>query len=109
MFCAQSRQESSIPCRSYNLFDQAAEDVLFPACERLRVGIIARVPFDEGSLTGTLQPGMSWPAGDFRNIYFTPQHLTETLRRVEPVHVLATEWAWPSLNWPCVSFSRTRW
>ena len=38
----------------YNIFDQAPEDRLFPACERLDVAVIARVPFDEGSLTGTL-------------------------------------------------------
>ena len=36
----------------YNIFDQAPEDVLFPACQRLNVAVIARVPFDEGSLTG---------------------------------------------------------
>jgi aryl-alcohol dehydrogenase-like predicted oxidoreductase len=79
----------------YNVFDQSAEDVLFPACERLRVGVIARVPFDEGSLTGTLRPGMSWPEGDFRNSYFTPPHLAETLRRVDPLQSLAAEWALP--------------
>ena len=36
----------------YNIFDQAPEDMLFPACVRLGVAVIARVPFDEGSLTG---------------------------------------------------------
>jgi aryl-alcohol dehydrogenase-like predicted oxidoreductase len=67
----------------YNLFDQAPEDELFPLCERLGVAVIARVPFDEGSLTGTLQADSSWPKGDWRNLYFTPKHLAETLPRVE--------------------------
>ena len=69
----------------YNIFDQAAEDVLFPACRRLGVAVIARVPFDEGSLTGTLTAGSRWPDGDWRNIYFAPRHLAETLPRVEAV------------------------
>jgi aryl-alcohol dehydrogenase-like predicted oxidoreductase len=69
----------------YNVFDQAPEDVLFPACQRLGVAVIARVPFDEGSLTGTLRADSRWPEGDWRNIYFAPPHLAETLPRVEAV------------------------
>ena len=67
----------------YNLFDQNPEDELFPACRELDVAVIARVPFDEGSLTGTLSKDSRWPEGDFRNIYFTPANLAETLGRVE--------------------------
>jgi aryl-alcohol dehydrogenase-like predicted oxidoreductase len=67
----------------YNLFDQSAQDRLFPECQRRGVAIIARVPFDEGSLTGTLHGGSRWPPGDWRNIYFSPRHLAETLPRVE--------------------------
>jgi aryl-alcohol dehydrogenase-like predicted oxidoreductase len=67
----------------YNIFDQAPEDALVPACERLGVAVIARVPFDEGSLTGTLKRGTTWPEGDWRNIYFTPENLDATLRRVD--------------------------
>jgi aryl-alcohol dehydrogenase-like predicted oxidoreductase len=67
----------------YNIFDQAPEDELFPACQRLHVAIIARVPFDEGSLTGTMTPDMTWPAGDWRNLYFTPENLRETLAHVD--------------------------
>jgi aryl-alcohol dehydrogenase-like predicted oxidoreductase len=73
----------------YNIFDQAPEDTLFPACARLAVAVIARVPFDEGSLTGTLRAGASWPDGDWRNTYFAGEHLAETLRRVEPLRALA--------------------
>lgn len=67
----------------YNVFDQNPEDKLFPACERLNIGVIARVPFDEGSLTGTLTADSSWPEGDFRNLYFSAGNLRETLGRVD--------------------------
>jgi aryl-alcohol dehydrogenase-like predicted oxidoreductase len=67
----------------YNVFDQAPEDALFPACRAHGVAVIARVPFDEGSLTGSLSATSSWPDGDWRNTYFTPENLRETLRRVD--------------------------
>ncbi|MEI6668969.1 MAG: aldo/keto reductase [Acidobacteriota bacterium] len=69
----------------YNIFDQAPEDELFPLCRELDVAVIARVPFDEGSLTGTMTPGDTWPEGDWRNTYFTPVKLRETLSRVDKV------------------------
>src|SRR5215471_11533536 len=72
----------------YNIFDQAPEDQLFPVCERLGVAVIARVPFDEGSLTGTLTADARWPEGDWRNLYFTPANIATTLPRVEGVKKL---------------------
>ena len=69
----------------YNLFDQAPEDELFPLCQELGVAVIARVPFDEGSLTGTMTVNDTWPRGDWRNLYFTPENLRQTLARVERV------------------------
>jgi len=72
----------------YNVFDQAPEDVLFPACERLNLGVIARVPFDEGSLTDTLTPDTRWPANDFRNVYFAPERLRQTLAHVDRLRPL---------------------
>ncbi len=75
----------------YNVFDQAPEDELFPACERLNIGVIARVPFDEGSLTGALTADSRWPEGDFRNAYFSADNLAATLPRVEAVRRLAPE------------------
>jgi aryl-alcohol dehydrogenase-like predicted oxidoreductase len=66
----------------YNIFDQSPEDQLFPVCRELDVAVIARVPFDEGSLTGTLTQNSSWPEGDWRRIYFTPENLAATLARV---------------------------
>lgn len=67
----------------YNIFDQNPEDELFPACREHDVAVIARVPFDEGSLTGTLSGESRWPEGDWRNVYFTPENLAETLDRIE--------------------------
>jgi aryl-alcohol dehydrogenase-like predicted oxidoreductase len=67
----------------YNIFDQAPEDELFVECERRNIAVIARVPFDEGSLTGTLTADTKWPDGDFRNIYFQPDNLKNTLERVD--------------------------
>jgi aryl-alcohol dehydrogenase-like predicted oxidoreductase len=66
----------------YNVFDQSPEDELFPYCEKHRIAVIARVPFDEGSLTGTLTATSTWPAGDFRSLYFNPDNLQATLPRV---------------------------
>jgi aryl-alcohol dehydrogenase-like predicted oxidoreductase len=67
----------------YNIFDQAPEDRLFPYCRAHDIAIIARVPFDEGSLTGTVTPSSRWPEGDWRNIYFNPSNLAQTLERVD--------------------------
>jgi aryl-alcohol dehydrogenase-like predicted oxidoreductase len=67
----------------YNVFDQSPEDELFPACREKNIAVIARVPFDEGSLTGTLTADSRWPEGDFRNSYFRPENLKPTLARVE--------------------------
>jgi aryl-alcohol dehydrogenase-like predicted oxidoreductase len=66
----------------YNIFDQAPEDELLPLCRELDIAVIARVPFDEGSLTGTLTPDSRWPEGDFRNTYFGRENLGPTLERV---------------------------
>jgi aryl-alcohol dehydrogenase-like predicted oxidoreductase len=66
----------------YNIFDQAPEDELFPICQELGVAVIARVPFDEGSLTGTMTVDDTWPPEDWRNLYFTPENLRATLDRV---------------------------
>jgi aryl-alcohol dehydrogenase-like predicted oxidoreductase len=72
----------------YNIFDQAPEDRLFPACLAKDVAVIARVPFDEGSLTGTLTADATWPKGDWRNLYFTPANIAETLPRVDALKAL---------------------
>ena len=72
----------------YNIFDQAPEDRLLPACRELRVAVIARVPFDEGSLTGTLTDDSRWPEGDWRNLYFGPDNLKDSVRRAAALRPL---------------------
>ena len=67
----------------YNIFDQNPEDELFPMCREKNIAVIARVPFDEGSLTGTMTHGMTWPQGDWRNLYFAPDKLPAILNRVD--------------------------
>ena len=67
----------------YNIFDQAPEDRLFPACRELGVAVIARVPFDEGTLTGTLTMDSRWPEGDWRNHFFAPDNLKASVERAE--------------------------
>lgn len=67
----------------YNIFDQAPEDRLLPVCRELDIGVIARVPLDEGSLGGKLTPQTTFPKGDWRALYFGPENLANTLARVE--------------------------
>ena len=69
----------------YNVFDQSPEDELFPAVETADVGVIARVPFDEGSLTGRIRPDTEFPDGDFRNRYFGGDRKQEVWERAQAV------------------------
>jgi aryl-alcohol dehydrogenase-like predicted oxidoreductase len=67
----------------YNAFDQSPEDELLPACQQHDVGVIARVPFDEGGLTGSIRPDTSFPEGDFRAAYFAGDRRREVYERVQ--------------------------
>ena len=67
----------------YNIFDQSPEDELFPVCQELNVGVIARVPLDEGSLGGKMTLKTRFPKDDWRSLYFGPENLAKTVRRVE--------------------------
>jgi len=75
----------------YNIFDQNPEDELFPACREMNVGVIARVPFDEGSLTGTLTRETRWPEGDWRNTYFVPENLKQSVERADALKPLVPD------------------
>jgi aryl-alcohol dehydrogenase-like predicted oxidoreductase len=75
----------------YNVLDQNPEDALFPVCQEKKIAVIARVPFDEGSLTGTLTASSTWPDGDFRNRYFTPENLAATLPRIDALKRVVPE------------------
>jgi aryl-alcohol dehydrogenase-like predicted oxidoreductase len=67
----------------YNIFDQSPEDELFPACQELNVGVIARVPLDEGSLGGKMTLATRFPKDDWRSGYFGPENLGKTVKRVD--------------------------
>lgn len=75
----------------YNIFDQAPEDKLFPVCEELDIAVIARVPFDEGTLTGTLTKDTTFPEGDWRNTYFVPENLIASVDRAEKLKPLVPQ------------------
>ena len=72
----------------YNIFDQNPEDALLPICRMKEAAVIARVPFDEGTLTGTLAVDSTWPKGDWRNTYFVPENLKSSIAHAEPLKAL---------------------
>jgi aryl-alcohol dehydrogenase-like predicted oxidoreductase len=72
----------------YNIFDQNPEDELFPACRENNVAVIARVPFDEGSLTGTLTLQSTWPKEDWRSTYFVPENLHSSVEHADALKPL---------------------
>jgi aryl-alcohol dehydrogenase-like predicted oxidoreductase len=67
----------------YNIFDQSPEDELFPVCQELNIGVIARVPLDEGSLGGKMTLETRFPKDDWRAGYFGPENLGSTIMRVD--------------------------
>lgn len=69
----------------YNVFEQSPEDRLFPACQKHGVGVIARVPLDEGGLTGKITPSTKFPPSDFRNEYFTADRKRDVSERIERI------------------------
>ena len=69
----------------YNVFDQSPEDELLPACLERGVGVLARVPFDEGALTGAIGPDTEFPEGDFRNRYFRGDRKAQVAERVQAI------------------------
>ncbi len=69
----------------YNVFDQSPEDELLDACAEHGIGVLARVPFDEGSLTGTIGPDTEFPGGDFRNRYFGGDRKQQVADRVQAI------------------------
>ncbi len=69
----------------YNIFDQSPEDHLFPVCQQRNVGVIVRVPLDEGGLTGKVTPETTFPEGDFRASYFAGERKREVFARVQAI------------------------
>lgn len=75
----------------YNIFDQAPEDVLFPFCSQNGIAVIARVPFDEGTLTGNISRDTVFPRGDWRASYFVPENLKASSDRADLLRSLVPE------------------
>ncbi len=69
----------------YNIFDQSASRGLFDACRLHEVGVIARVPFDEGALTGTITPETTFPKKDWRRFYFREDRKMQVFERVQAI------------------------
>jgi aryl-alcohol dehydrogenase-like predicted oxidoreductase len=69
----------------YNIFERSPEWNLFPVCEKLGIGVIVRVPFDEGALTGKYTVDTTFPHGDVRRHYFRGKNLSAVVRRVEMI------------------------
>ena len=72
----------------YNIFDQAPEDKLFPVCRKLNIGVIVRVPFDEGTLTGTMTKATTFPKDDWRAFYFNNKNLEASMEHVKKLKAL---------------------
>ena len=72
----------------FNIFEQEPQNKLFPYCREKDIGVIARCPLDEGSLTGNITPSTTFPAGDFRNEYFRGNRKREVMEHVEPLRFL---------------------
>lgn len=75
----------------YNIFDQAPEDHLLPLCREREVAVIARVPFDEGTLTGTITKETTFPEGDWRASYFVPENLHSSVEHADALRPLIPE------------------
>jgi aryl-alcohol dehydrogenase-like predicted oxidoreductase len=67
----------------YNIFDQSPERKLFPVCMERNIGVLARVPLDEGSLTGTISEETRFPKGDFREWYFRGDRKRQVVEHVD--------------------------
>ncbi|HSU51470.1 MAG TPA: aldo/keto reductase [Segetibacter sp.] len=75
----------------YNIFDQAPEDQLFPLCRKLNLAVIARVPFDEGTLTGTMTKETTFPKDDWRSTYFVPENLHASVDHADALKPLVPQ------------------
>lgn len=69
----------------YNVFDQSPEDELLPVCEEHGIGVIVRVPFDEGALTGAITPETTFDEDDFRSGYFRGDRKQQVQDRVRAI------------------------
>jgi aryl-alcohol dehydrogenase-like predicted oxidoreductase len=69
----------------YHVFDQTSENNLFPLCLEHNIGVIARVPLDEGALTGNITEETTFEPGEFREAYFRGDHKKQVVEHIEPL------------------------
>ncbi len=69
----------------FNIFEQKPAERLFPFCKENSISIIARVPFDEGALTGNISPSTQFPVGDWRNDYFKDKRKLDVKLRADKI------------------------
>jgi aryl-alcohol dehydrogenase-like predicted oxidoreductase len=67
----------------YNIFDQTPENHLFPLCQKLNLGVLARVPLDEGGLTGAINEQTKFEHGEFRDYYFRGDRKRQVVEHIE--------------------------
>lgn len=75
----------------YNIYERAPEQTIFSMARSGPLGIIARVPLDEGALTGTIKADTAFLDGDWRKNYFRGNRKAEAARRVEALDYLLGE------------------
>ena len=69
----------------YNIFDQSPEKNLFPLATERDIGVIARVPLDEGALTGKIDQYTQFEPTDFRAEYFKGDRKKQVADRVAAI------------------------
>lgn len=69
----------------YNIFDQSPKGNLFPLCQQLNIGVLARCPLDEGALTGSITPQTEFDPGEFRAFYFRGDRKRQVYERAQPL------------------------
>jgi aryl-alcohol dehydrogenase-like predicted oxidoreductase len=67
----------------YNIFEQRPAEGLLDAALKANVGIIVRVPFEEGLLTGNFGPEVKMEESDWRSKWMTPARRREAAGHVE--------------------------
>jgi len=72
----------------FNIFHQKPVEKLLPYCRENNIGLIARVPLDEGGLTGKFTVDTKFEDGDFRRNYFSHDRISELVKRTGDLKVL---------------------
>jgi aryl-alcohol dehydrogenase-like predicted oxidoreductase len=75
----------------YNVFDRSPERELFALARERDLGLLARVPFDEGALTGAIRPDTTFPSGDWRERYFRGRRKAQAAARADALRALLGE------------------